>query len=210
MAHFDRFDICEAWYLFHSNHSDYYTGPQARLRAMDFSPRLNLSVETLSENALEIYAQLCANAGTLQRAEHEIVNTRSDSSRQNLFRMWAGESQDTIVYVWAQSFDRAFEGLVEWLDDNAPGCLVSHADAQAALEEWQEENDTYPDADGNFEDDSVFEQVEQANDWTVIGHTTLKTGSHIPSHEWGGDEVKTGSDEYETVLLAGTGVEVPE
>lgn len=42
MPYFDRFDICEAYLL------------------MDFKPHVNLSFETLSENAREIYRDLCA------------------------------------------------------------------------------------------------------------------------------------------------------
>ena len=41
------------------------------------------------------------------------------------------------------------------------------------------------------------------NDWTVIGHTSLKHGVHIASYEWGGDDV-TEEVEYDTVIIAGT------
>ncbi len=125
--------------------------------------------------------------------------------------MWAGSATNSgllgrTVYVWADHFDQAFEYLVEWLDDNAPGCLVSHARARQAAVEYAMESDRDV---SSFEAED-YEQVEAANEWTVIGHTSLKTGGHIASHEWGGDDVENGSDEYETVLLAGTGVEVSE
>lgn len=156
MAHFDRFDICAAWNLYLQHH---WAGQGDRLYARwcklreSFTPsRSEEFVHGLSENALEIYTQLCADAGTLERAEHPIANpgeayTCADT-QYSLFRMWAGSGFEPLcVYVWADSFEGAFEELVRWLD---------------------------------------------------------KTGSHIRSDEWGGDEVETGSDEYDRVLLAST------
>jgi hypothetical protein len=61
LMYFDRFDICEAYYLYFS---DYHTGQWSReyerLSKMSryFKPSPNLSLETLSENAREIYDAL--------------------------------------------------------------------------------------------------------------------------------------------------------
>lgn len=69
--YFDRFDVCEAWYLFLSQ----YHGGQgsrfySRLSAMGsyFTARPSLHETTLSENAVEIYNDLVLRfeAGTLR------------------------------------------------------------------------------------------------------------------------------------------------
>jgi len=210
MAHFDRFDICAAWNLYLQHHWAGQTDPMyarhCKLRAkstqlvggMGFKPsRSEEFVSGLSENALEIYTALCARAGTLERVEHPIANTQG--CNDSLYLMWAGDHHPTYVYVWADSFESAFEEFVEWLDDNAPGLLVSHEDAKRAFEEYCAENDVSED-DLEDDDGEIYTAMEEANEWTSIGHTSLKTGGHIASHEWGGSEV-TDSDE---VLMAST------
>jgi len=116
-----------------------------------------------------------------------------------LYRMWLGAYGTERVYVWADSFESAFETLVEWADDNAPGVLttIDESDLRAAAEDlgvaWRED---WPD----WDDRDFGRVVESAEaDLTLIGHTMLKHGTHIPSWEWGGDEVEQGSDEYERV-----------
>lgn len=67
MPHFDKFDICEAYFLFAS----LYHGGQGskeyfiftRLHRLGFSPRPNLTVESLSENGREIFDGLVARIG---------------------------------------------------------------------------------------------------------------------------------------------------
>jgi hypothetical protein len=61
---FDRFDICEAWLLYASEH---HTGQGSRLYrvlsrldAIGFRARQSLSADTLSENARAIYESLVA------------------------------------------------------------------------------------------------------------------------------------------------------
>lgn len=207
-AYFDRFDICAAYNLYLQHH---HTGQASRAYARlsklrkHYTPsRSKEHISGLSENALEIYVGACARAGTLNRIEHPIANTPMDGSE--LFLMWAGTATNSgllgvQVYVWADSFDDAFEELVEYLDDHAPGCLVSHADAEEALEDYCQEHGIC--LDGEDEDAwcAAHEAVELANDWTSIGHTSLKHGNHIASHEWGGDEVPDQSDD---VRLAST------
>jgi hypothetical protein len=61
--YFDRFDIAEAWYLALSDcHNGQWSREYARLCKLSrsFRPRRSLSLETLSENALEIYRAACA------------------------------------------------------------------------------------------------------------------------------------------------------
>ena len=63
---FDRFDICEAYYLFHClwNMGGQTMHPvsgreiHTRLHRMQFEPAPSLSLETLNENAREIYDEL--------------------------------------------------------------------------------------------------------------------------------------------------------
>jgi hypothetical protein len=60
--YFDRFDICEAYYLALSHcHAGQWSKEYARLcRLMKyFTPSRMLSVETLTDNGLEIYEHAC-------------------------------------------------------------------------------------------------------------------------------------------------------
>lgn len=59
--YFNRFDICEAYFLFFSHyHSGQSSKLYKRLSKMSgyFKPRHNLSIDTLEDNALEIYLNL--------------------------------------------------------------------------------------------------------------------------------------------------------
>jgi hypothetical protein len=61
---FDRFDICEAYYVFASIYhkgqwSKEYT-IFSRLEKIKFKPRISLREETLSDNAKDIYNSLIA------------------------------------------------------------------------------------------------------------------------------------------------------
>lgn len=61
--YFDRFDICEAWYLALMHcHSGQWSDSYARLCRMQqyFRPSPMLTVDRLSENAREIYDRACA------------------------------------------------------------------------------------------------------------------------------------------------------
>jgi hypothetical protein len=63
MPYFDRFDIAEAWYLALCDcHGGQWSREYARLCKLgrSFKPSPSLSVETLSENAREIYDNACA------------------------------------------------------------------------------------------------------------------------------------------------------
>ena len=63
----DRFDICEAWYVFsvlwHGGAADPIYSYVGRLHNMGFKPAANLGLDTLSENGTEIYRQLCRRHG---------------------------------------------------------------------------------------------------------------------------------------------------
>jgi hypothetical protein len=60
---FDRFDICEAYYLALTHcHGGQWSREYARLGAMGryFKPSPMLSIDTLSDNARDIYNRACA------------------------------------------------------------------------------------------------------------------------------------------------------
>lgn len=62
--YWDRFDICEAWYLALSHcHGGQYSKEYSRLSTMktrlDFRPSPILDTDTLSRNGLEIYFHAC-------------------------------------------------------------------------------------------------------------------------------------------------------
>lgn len=61
--HFDRFDICEAYYLALSHcHGGQWSREYERLCAMRryFNPSIWLTVDSLTENGREIYEAACA------------------------------------------------------------------------------------------------------------------------------------------------------
>ena len=63
MIYFDRFDICEAYYLALSHcHGGQWSREYERLCKLSsyFRPSPFLSVESLNENAREIYDDACA------------------------------------------------------------------------------------------------------------------------------------------------------
>ena len=65
MSYFDRFDICEAYYLYASlYHGGMMSKEYAifgRLSKIGFEPRQSLRYETLTENAKAIYDNLVYN-----------------------------------------------------------------------------------------------------------------------------------------------------
>jgi hypothetical protein len=105
--------------------------------------------------------------------------------------MWAGTYRDTRGYVWARSFDDAFEKWVEYLDTlpNAKLFFVKldvNDLKRAAEDEGIQWRAHWPD----FDDEKFQRVVEAAEaDLTSIGHTQLDHGSYIASDEWGGDEI---------------------
>ena len=132
-----------------------------------------------------------------------VVNPEEVCERAYL--MWAGQCAPTKAYVWADSFESAFEIFVEWLDaQNYTGFFVSDdefkelLDEQATdmygkdwdtlISEWVADNGEW----AGWKNDMCAEYmdvIEAAEaDLTMIGHTTLSSGTYIPSYEWGGDE----------------------
>jgi hypothetical protein len=133
--------------------------------------------------------------------EHPVVNTPS-SERQPLFLMWAGAYGSTKGYVWADHLEDAFEAWVEWLDDNAPGllCTVDDSDYREAAKELGIDLEAF---DGPLWEHPDIDRIRDhaEADLTAIGHTTLNHGTHIPSWEWGGDEVT--DDSTRSLVLLG-------
>lgn len=122
--------------------------------------------------------------------EYPIVNPSDHdrSYRTSLYCMWAGAYGDTRVYIWANSFEDAFEHLTEWLDDNAPGLLCKIDWDQTASDHGYEDWDAAYKALGEGDElDALVQEAE--TDLSIVGHTTLKNGDAIASWEWGGNEV---------------------
>jgi hypothetical protein len=119
----------------------------------------------------------------------ELPTGRYYADRKGLFKMWAGSFSPTYGYVWADNFEDAFEEWVEYLDVVCPGCFVTVGEdelKEAADDLGLEWKSSWPDwSDPEFE--RVVENAEA--DLTAIGHTTLNSGTHIASHEWGGDDI---------------------
>lgn len=118
----------------------------------------------------------------------------------NLYRMRLGSAE---VYVWAGSFDKAFEELVEWADEHAPGFLVS-LDEDDLKQAATELGLPMPSMDafvGCIEDTAMRILEHAEADLTDIGHTSLKNGQYVRSDDWGGDEIDNGTEEWKQVAL---------
>lgn len=118
-----------------------------------------------------------------------IANPGDLASSKTLWLFTFGAYGETSLWVWSDEQESAFEIAVEWLDDHAPGHLVSltEDDLKAAASdlgiEWDE---SWPD----YDDAAFQEVVESAEaDLTMIGHTTLTHGQYVASHEWTMGEV---------------------
>jgi hypothetical protein len=117
--------------------------------------------------------------------------------RKQLFLMWADAYGSTKGYVWADHFEDAFEVWIEYLDDACPGCFVTVGEdelKEAADDLGIEWDDQWPE----WGDPKFVEVAEHAeSDLTTIGHTTLNSGTHIPSDQWGGDDLGSSIAETE-------------
>lgn len=129
-----------------------------------------------------------------------IANPCDFTWHNNLYLMWAGAYGTDRAYVWADSFDSAFEEFVEWLDNNkncAAFYTLDESDFKEAANNlniaWKP---TWPDhQDPDFE--PVWEEAE--SDLTVLGWSTFKCGDYLISHEWGGGDAM---DDYDEVRAA--------
>lgn len=126
----------------------------------------------------------------------ELPDSKYAASRTRLFQMWS--SAGDTGYVWADGYEDAFEEWVEYLDEESPGLFVTVGEdelkeaADSLGVPWK---DSWPDWN-----DSEFEKVteEAESDLDVIGHTSLKSGTHIGKDDWNIDEVDD-EDEYSEV-----------
>lgn len=121
-------------------------------------------------------------------------------SRGYLFKM--STNVGDYGYIWSDSDEIPLEEWVDYLDDVSPSIFetVDEDDLKEAAEdlgkEWQ---DDWPDW-GDPEFAEVAEHAEA--DLDVIGHTTLKSGTHIPKDAWSFETIETYSDEYNEVWCA--------
>jgi hypothetical protein len=109
---------------------------------------------------------------------HPTANEPCDGD--TLYRFSFGAYGETTVEVSADSDEDAFEVAVEWLDDAAPGHLVTDDEMSEAFKAMKAR---YPDAS----DEELQELCEV--DLTIVGHTTLKNGAYLRSWEWTFDVV---------------------
>lgn len=120
----------------------------------------------------------------------------------SLFRFSFGAYGSTQLYVWARRdcLDSAFEIAVEWLDDHAPGILMTIGPEdyrEAATSMGLDYDHALGYANDGYDDTELARITEHAEaDMTMIGHTTLKNGNAIPSWEWTCIEVCSGTPEH--------------
>lgn len=81
MLYFDRFDICDAYYLFASDWHSGMSSPEyrifTRLHKLGYKPGANLSLNTSNENVKSIYGGLVrrtfpGQCGWMRRAKDRI------------------------------------------------------------------------------------------------------------------------------------------
>lgn len=111
------------------------------------------------------------------------ANSLDDGSRLYRFEF----AYRSSVLVFACHDEDAFEVAVEWLDDHAPGILVSHSEFESLCKEAAEELGVSVLDDAGDIREGVLAMAER--DLTVIGHATLKTGGYIASADWSFEEL---------------------
>lgn len=130
--------------------------------------------------------------------EIPIANPGDYDDGKTLYQFQFGAYADTKVYVWADNDDDAFEIAVEWADDHAKGIFTTldEDDLREAAEdlgiEWDEMwsdggkrgrkefGSTWsPNDDRDY--NKIVEHAEA--DLTVVGWTTLNSGTHVLSYE---------------------------
>ncbi len=117
-----------------------------------------------------------------------LANGWFNRDNESQFHFTFGVYGWTQVRVYADSLDSAFEIAVEWLDDNAPGHLTTIGEAE--LKESAEDLGISWPREHDWEDPDFVKVIEHAElDLTIIGHTTLKNGTHIASYDWTVDEL---------------------
>jgi hypothetical protein len=137
-----------------------------------------------------------AHPRSRELSDPRVPNANEPSDGDRLYRFRFGEHGETVVDCFADSAEDAFEIAVEWLDDNAPGHLVTIGDAELkeAAEELGLAMPVVHDCAGGWDDAwsegigaKIIEHAER--DLTIIGHTTLENGQYILSHEWTFSEI---------------------
>jgi hypothetical protein len=139
--------------------------------------------------------------------EIPIANPDDANWNDNLYELWFGAVGTQKLYVWASSFDSAWETAVEWLDDKGKCGYFTFLGENELREAADDLGIRWPGIKAfsgsiGSRAEKILERAEA--DLTVIGHTTLecekkmKGSAYIASHEWGGRDV-TRRDEYDEV-----------
>lgn len=173
---FDRFDICEAWYLYlgqwYSGQNDPKYARLSRLMQF-FKPRPNLSFETLTENGRRIYLDLIAEEDSVQRLLE--LPRVDDFGDQWMLCTHCGGNE---VLIRCSSWESADEALIEWFDHpDRIGAFVGVTEGDIlewAPDDARDEIEEALDA-GDWDNETLNYAREVAeSDLNMVGHTTLK------------------------------------
>lgn len=99
-----------------------------------------------------------------------VVNSTDKDWTSQRFVLWFGAYGTTRLLVWGNSLEDALDACVDWLEDNAPGLLVSHEELEELYKEARAEG---------LDEDRAWERATV--DLTCAGNHSR----HIPSWEWG-------------------------
>ncbi len=108
-----------------------------------------------------------------------IVNPNDKSWMRHSYLLWIGEGMPRYLMIYANSLDDAFDELIDWASDNAPGLL---ADDQVNEEYTRLRNEFIEENGHDPDDDEEMQIREQAEADTVTGGNA---GNHIEPHTWG-------------------------
>lgn len=110
MAYFDRFDICEAYAMYATLWAPEPHKINARLRRLQFRPRVTMALENLSENSKEIYGAL------VKKHERLYVGFERLSRRMPECPAWPGTANmprgDVRTWLKSKNLLPAVESLV--------------------------------------------------------------------------------------------------
>lgn len=112
MAYFNKLDVCSAWYLWLSeNHGGQWSEEYIRLCKVSsyFHPGLLFKYETMSENAKEIYDDLCNKHG--QENTYTVLDEEQLNDLRYLFANYIVEnsSQEEVTQMLFDYLIESFE-----------------------------------------------------------------------------------------------------
>lgn len=161
MARWDRFDICEAYYLYYSSyHSGMFSDEYMKLSKLlsYFTPSPLLTLESACENVKEIYGNLVARLqGKKAYTLEEYIEAYHDEVWIDPDHVEVPESGLELYAVYC--------GL--------PGCLPNYSSLSLTLEDAIDDAESYINPNGDLDSDYIKKELRDCPSWDTDDNCTL-------------------------------------